>query len=308
MKPMKSMKLILIILFIALLFTPTSIAQAASNKNSSAATSTSPQGYSTWLWDTNEITYNSDNILTFLVNNHVTTVYLQVNYNLDYSYYQDFISRASANNIAVHALDGSPDWVMENGGVYQDAFFAWVADYQANSAVAAQFKGIHLDVEPYHYSTGYNTDPNAVLNRYQDFLLNAKNAASSLSLNLGIDIPFWFNEVSYSTGYGTGNLAAWIFNNIKTVTIMAYRDTAAGANGINQLAAAEMTLAKQYNASATIAVETENVGDPTYVTFFEEGSTYMYNELNLVRQYFSKNRAFSGIGIHHLDSWMSMNP
>ncbi len=303
---MKPSKLIPLFLFIALLFVPTTIAKAAPNK--ATATTISTQNYSTWLWNTNEITYNADNLLAFMVDNNVTDVQLQVNYGIDYAYYQDFISRAAANNIAVHALEGSPDWVMEGGVVSQDAFFAWLADYQANSAPEAQFKGIHLDVEPYHYSTGYGTDPNGVLGRYQDFLMNAKTQAANLQLNLAIDIPFWFNEVSYSTSYGNGNLAAWIFNNIKTVTIMAYRDFASGANGINQLAETEMNMARQYNVSATIAVETENIGDPTYVTFFEEGNAYMYNELNIVRQYFSKNRAFSGIGIHHLGSWMNMNP
>ena len=138
--------------------------------------------------------------------------------------------------------------------------------------------------------------------------MNAKNQAANLQLNLAIDIPFWFNEVQYSTAYGNGNLAAWIFTNIKTVTIMAYRDFASGSNGINQLAETELNMARQYNVKATIAVETENIGDPTYVTFFEEGNAYMYNELSLVRQYYSKNRAFSGIGIHHLGSWMNMTP
>ena len=304
---MKKFKLIPLFLLLAMLFVPSTVAKAAPNKNTVAAV-TSTQTYSTWLWNTYEITYNSDNLLNFLVANNVTDVQLQVNYDIDYAYYQDFISRAAANNIAVHALEGSPDWVMPDGSISQNAFFAWLADYQANSTPEARFKGIHLDVEPYHYSTGYGTDPNGVLGRYQDFLMNAKTQAANLQLNLAIDIPFWFNEVQYSTAYGNGNLAAWIFTNIKTVTIMAYRDFAAGSNGINQLAETELNMARQYNVKATIAVETENIGDPTYVTFFEEGNAYMYNELSLVRQYYSKNRAFSGIGIHHLGSWMNMNP
>jgi len=304
--PMKPSKLIPLFLIFALLFAPVTAVQAAPNKNNTSVVSTG--SYSTWLWNTNEITYNSDNILNFLVANNVTDLHLQVNYGIDYAYYQDFISRAAANNIAVHALEGSPDWVLPEGTVYQDYFFNWLTDYQANSAPEARFKGMHLDVEPYHYSTGYGTDPNGVLGRYQDYLMHAKTVANNLQLNLAIDIPFWFNEVQYSTAYGNGNLAAWIFNNIKTVTIMAYRDFAVGANGINQIAETEMNMARQYNVRATIAVETENIGDPTYVTFFEEGNTYMYNELSLVRQYFSKNRAFSGIGIHHLGSWMNMTP
>ena len=140
---MKKFKLIPLFLLLAMLFVPSTVAKAAPNKNTVAAV-TSTQTYSTWLWNTYEITYNSDNLLNFLVANNVTDVQLQVNYDIDYAYYQDFISRAAANNIAVHALEGSPDWVMPDGSISQNAFFAWLADYQANSTPEARFKGIHL--------------------------------------------------------------------------------------------------------------------------------------------------------------------
>lgn len=52
------------------------------------------------------------------------------------------------------------------------------------------------------------------------------------NLTLSIDIPSWFDVITYSSKYGSGNLAEWIFKNIKNVTIMAYRDKALGSDGI----------------------------------------------------------------------------
>ena len=60
-----------------------------------------------------------------------------------------------------------------------------------------------------------------------------------------------------------------------------------------------MNLARQYNVSVNDRrLKNGKHRRSDYVTFFEEGNAYMYNELSLVRQYYSKNRAFSGIGIH----------
>ena len=77
---------------------------------------------------------------------------------------------------------------------------------------------------------------------------------------------------------------------------------------INKIAEAEMNLCKKYNVKATIAVETGNVPDTPFITFFEEGQSYMYNELNSVYLNYKSNSSFNGFAIHYLDSWMNMKP
>lgn len=49
-----------------------------------------------------------------------------------------------------------------------------------------------------------------------------------------------------------------------------------------KIAKAEMNLCKKYNVKATISVETGNAPDTHCITFFEEGQSYMYNELSSV--------------------------
>ena len=300
---MKISRIISIILVIVILVVPELSVNAASIKTSQLITNNT--SFSTWLWNTSEIVNNSDGIISFLAKNNVKVIYLQVDYSLNYTYYKNFISKASKNKIAVHALDGSSDWVSSNGTTIQNKFFDWLTNYQKASSVAEKFKGVHLDVEPYSNSE-YSTNPNKIITRYQDFILNSKNNCKKLNLDLGIDIPFWFNEVKYNTSYGSGNLAEWIFKNIKIVTIMAYRDTASGSNGISKIAEAEMNLCKKSNVKATIAVETGNVPETRFITFFEEGQAYMYSELNSVYLNYRKNSSFNGFAIHYLDSWMNM--
>lgn len=261
--------------------------------------------FSTWLWNTSEIVNNSDDIISFLVKNNVKVLYLQIDYSMNYANYRSFISKATKNNIIVEALDGSPEWVSANGMTLQNTFFNWLTSYQKISSLNEQFKGVHLDAEPY-LNSQYNTNPNKTISKYQDFLLESKNSCKKLNLNLGIDIPFWFNEVQYNTIHGNGNLAEWVFQNIKTVSIMAYRDIATGDNGINKIAENEMNLCQKYNVKANIAVETGKLPDTPFVTFFEEGKFYMYNELNSVYINYKTNSSFNGFAIHYLDSWMNM--
>jgi len=208
-------------------------------------------------------------------------------------------------NISVQALDGSPNWVSANGEDFQKTFFDWLTKYQKSSLENERFRGIHLDVEPYENSQ-YNSGTNIVIEKYQEYILNSKRKSNKLDLNLGIDIPFWFYGTQYNTKYGNGNVAEWIFKNIKIVSIMAYRDIATGDNGINKIALVEMNLCKKYKVQATIAVETGALPGTEFVTFQEEGQDYMYNQLNKVYNNYKNNVAFDGFAIHYMDSWMSM--
>jgi hypothetical protein len=260
---------------------------------------------STWLWNTSEIVTNSDTIIQFLLTNKVSTVYLQIDYSLDLAYYKSFIGKASANNIKVHALEGSTEWVSSGGGILYNNFFTWLNNYQRSSEAGQQFTGVHLDVEPYGNKL-YSKSPNKVLENYQQFLISALDSCSSLNLELNIDIPFWFNTVQYKNKYGKGNLAEWIFQRVKNVTIMAYRDTAEGANGIIKISEAEMNLCKKYNVKATLAVETGRLDETPFVTFYEEGLLHMYTQLDIVRQYYSSHSSFNGFAVHYLENWMTM--
>ena len=166
-------------------------------------------------------------------------------------------------------------------------------------------------MEPYE-NNQYTSNTNGVLERYQTFILKFKKQAVSSKLEFGIDIPFWFYGVNYNTKYGTGNVAEWLCENIKDISIMAYRETAykntvTGQDGIIEIAAAQMKLFNKYNVKGTIAVETGRLNDAiSFVTFYEEGQAYMNQQLDLVYESYKNNPAFTGIAIHHFDSWMSM--
>lgn len=260
---------------------------------------------STWLWNTEQIVQNSDKVINFLLANNVKDLYLQIDYTLNLNSYRNFIKKASTKNISVHALDGSPDWVDGNGTDKQQLFFDWLTRYQKISQTNEKFRGVHLDVEPY-LNKQYSVNKSRILENYQSFLLNALSKSKSLELSLSVDIPFWFDEVTYNTKYGTGGLAEWVIKSIKNVVVMAYRDNAAGDNGIINLVLKELKLGKQYGAVVTIAVETQKSSEGNNISFYEEGQNYMNKELDKVYANYKGNSSFGGFAIHHVMSWMNL--
>lgn len=298
---MKKLKTLVVFLLCFILAMPTAVAKAQTSQ-------TLPQNtpISTWLWNTREIVDNSDKIIQFLTANNVSAVYLQVDYNLNVDYYKNFINKASINNIKIHALDGSPDWASDGGSKFYNSFFTWLGKYQQGASVNEKFSGVHLDVEPY-LNSQYNKAQNRILQNYQDYIIAAVSSSSNLNLEFAIDIPFWFYGTQYKNKHGKGNIAEWLFQRVKNVTIMAYRDTAEGANGIIKIAETQMNLCKKYNVKATIAVETGRIDETPFITFYEEGLAHMYNQLNIVNQYYSPHQAFNGFAIHYLENWMTMN-
>lgn len=292
----------IIILLFAILVLPLGTAYAIS---SSGTNIVDKPNISTWLWDVKEIVKDSDGVIDFLAKNNVGTLYIQINYEVKKDVYRGFIKMAAQKGISVYALDGSSDWISVGGEKAQKRFFNWLTDYQESSKVDEVFSGVHLDVEPY-LNKEYKNDRNKAIEKYQEFLLYAVDECKKLNLAFGVDIPFWFDEVDYSTRFGIGTAAEWVIKNVSNVTVMAYRDTASGRNGINKLIENEMAIGEKYNSKVEIAVETGKSGEGDSITFFEEGQEYMLRQLSVVEDTYKDNSSFSGFAIHHYKSWRDL--
>ncbi|XQY91654.1 amidase [Metabacillus sp. HB246100] len=258
---------------------------------------------STWLWDTQKIVSEPDATLQFLVDKQVSHVYLQINRTIKLDVYKTFIRKASEKNVRVYALDGAPHWGPSTKAF--TLFLEWVKSYQAGAKSSEKFSGIHLDIEPY-LTSQWTTTYNAAVKKYQDALLVAKNTAASLNVSFAVDIPFWFDEMTFRNSHGKGNLAQWAIQQTDEVTIMAYRDKALGANGIIELVKNEMTYAQASKKKITLAVETMNLGQDGFLTFFEEGQAAMNKQLDLVSAKYSSYSSFHGFAVHHVGSWMTL--
>ncbi|KAA0546064.1 amidase [Bacillus sp. BGMRC 2118] len=256
----------------------------------------------TWLWNPWIIVKDELGTLEFLKKKNINKVYMQIDRDIPATVYQSFIGKATLSGIKIYALDGAPDWVAPKGYRSLDQLTTWLKNYQSGSTSSQRFTGIHLDVEPYLYS-GWSTNQATTIKTYQSLLMKAKNSAGALSLPLEADIPFWFDEIQYKNTYGKGILVEWVIMNTHGVSIMAYRDNAAM---IIELSQREVDLAGKYKKQVVIGVETGETGEGDYLSFYEEGEAYMNQELDIVDSYYSIHPGYSGIAVHHVDSWKTM--
>lgn len=258
----------------------------------------------TWLWNPWMIVSDEVGTIDFIESKKVNKVYVQIDSDIPKDVYRSFIEKASEKGISIYALDGSAEWVAPKGYTSQNKLMTWLANYQNSSNANQQFSGVHLDIEPYLYS-GWVSNQAATVKSYQSLLSRAKNSTDTLNIPLEADIPFWFDEISYKNSYGKGILAEWVIAKTNSVTIMAYRDS---APMIIDIVKNEIALAAKYGKSIVIGVETGETNEGDMITFYEEGESYMNQQLTVVKEYYAGVSGFNGTAIHHVGSWMTMKP
>lgn len=263
----------------------------------------SSEDRATWLWNPWMIVNDETGTLDFLESKKVNKVYVQIDQDISMSVYRSFIQKAQAKGIRIYALDGSAEWVAPRGYMNQNQMINWLKSYQKGSTTLQKFSGIHLDIEPYLYS-GWTKNKAQTIKSYQELILKAETSSTSLKLPLEMDLPFWFDEILYNNKYGKGTLAEWVIQQVDSVTIMAYRDSAALIIKIIQN---EIGYAEKYNKSLVIGVETGKTDEGSQISFFEEGESKMNQELAIVQDYYKQFSSFNGVAVHHVGSWMEMN-
>ncbi|OXS73498.1 amidase [Lysinibacillus sp. KCTC 33748] len=262
------------------------------------------QDKATWLWDTTKIVEDESGALSFLEGKQVKKLYLQINSDIASDDYKSFINKATTKGIKVYALDGSASWVSADGYKMQDQLFDWIQSYNENAAATERFSGVHLDVEPY-LNSGWSSNQEKTIESYQALLTRAKGNTEQLQLPLEADMPFWFDEVSYNNQFGSGLLADWVIDQVESVSIMAYRDS---AKDIIKIVEHEINYAKKVNKSIVIGVETGASDEGKNITFYDNGEAYMNKQLAQVHKQYANKTSYNGFAIHYVDSWMNMKP
>jgi hypothetical protein len=204
---------------------------------------------------------------------------------------------ARAAGLRVDALGGDPGWIDNQ---------QWVVDRWLKPAIATGlFTGIHVDIEPYT-TPAWSTDQAGVVSRYLATLTKLRKAAGARPLEA--DIPFWFNQVTAGSG---STLDREIMRRTAAVTLMAYRNTAAGPDGTLDIAAPEMATAASLGIPARIGQETNDLGtDPTAAkqTFARMTVSQMQSQLTEVDEGAAAWSTYAGIAIQDYAGFHAMAP
>ncbi|OZM58378.1 hypothetical protein CIB95_02065 [Lottiidibacillus patelloidae] len=254
---------------------------------------------STWIWHSEDITSNQEELITFLIDQNVTRVYIQIHPSLPLTAYKEFLAKLKVQNIEAYALDGGPDWIYSLENVKK--LVEWLTNYHAFAGQDAHFKGVQLDIEPY-LTDGWKNDKELTISTYQYFIREAGYLIKEISLPYEVAIPFWFD----GTDTEEMSLAEWVIKYSDRTVIMAYRDKASGKNGILSLSSDEIKLAEKYNKKISVGVETRKEKEHTHISFYEEGAVEMEKVLEEVHAFYKHSSSYEGEAIHDYRKWKNL--
>ncbi|MYL32477.1 hypothetical protein GLW08_06865 [Pontibacillus yanchengensis] len=236
--------------------------------------------------------------------------------------YEAFIKAAHEHDIDVIALDGASEWARAENHYIPINRFRLVRNYNQQVPEQAQFDGIQFDIEPYLLPEWDTADERPkLIHQYLKGLntlkLEVEGYAKTHDFFFMMAMPFWFDGSKYTTTYDgqTKPLSEHVTDTvIGGIAIMAYRDFAEGRDSILYHSETEMNYinevqyARDIGTKAIIGVETQYLEPYEKVSFFEEGESYMDQELEIVDDFYSDNSGYGGQAIHKYQSYRSMKP
>ena len=260
-----------------------------------------------WLWDESVATDPAQQqaFFNFATSKNINVIYLECQDLIQSNQpaLHNFVAAAKARSMEVDFLFGDPSWALTANHP--------VATNLANAAAAygatypdARPRGVHYDVEPYLLPK-WKTKKNSLANQYLDLIEKLKVIATPASLQLTMDIPFWFDGESITRSGTKRPLNQLAQDRADRVVLMDYRDT---ADLIIQFAADEVAYGDQIGKKVGIGVETQCGQDPAYVSFCDKGNAAMETELATVQNHFASHPAYDGISIHHYASYVTLKP
>ncbi|MCM3784197.1 hypothetical protein M3231_14530 [Neobacillus mesonae] len=251
----------------------------------------------TWLWDASIIEEHTDEILSFLADQKADTVFLQTQKEVSHEAYQRFIRSATAQGIAVHALNGHPDWAYTEKRDEGTAWIDWVKEYNENAAPEEQFTGIQFDVEPYQLKR-WEREEAAVIAEWGENMEEWTREGAEGGLYMSAAVPFWFDARQAPDGSGT--FSRWIIERFDAIAIMAYRDS---GEQMYELSKEELSEADELDKKVWIGAELGNTEEGEHLTFFRKPVTNMESEIEIAGKLGTSHRSFAGLAIHHYEAW-----
>ena len=265
--------------------------------SSQAASAATTPGRAMWVWSWSD----AGSVVQLAQSRGVDTLFVAVPPDLTTSpslpRVRDLVTQARGAGLRVDALGGDPGWV-DNP--------TWAVDHWVRPTIATGlFTGLHVDVEPWT-TTAWTTRQATTVSKYLTLLDRLVTASGTRPVEA--DIPFWFDQVKAGK---KSTLDKEAMRRVSAVTIMAYRNTAAGADGTLAVAAAELASAASLGKPVRIGQETNYLGpDPTEAkqTFYGQTLTRMNDQLAQVDSGARTYATYVGIAVHDFTGYAAMAP
>ncbi|QOS79249.1 hypothetical protein JNUCC31_32145 [Paenibacillus sp. JNUCC31] len=266
-----------------------------------------------WVWQAKSVSDGGDELLDNAAKHKINRLYVNVDMNLSEEVYHTFIAKASEAGIAVEALGGDPSWSVSGREGPMLKLASWVSNYNLAAEPNERFDAIHLDIKPYVLPQWKEDAKPLVQSWVANMKLLLEQVKQTGAIEVNIDMPFWLDSYTV-TGSKTAedadneSLSHWFIGQFDHITLLAYRDSAQGNNGIIRLIEQEMIWADARNVSVTIGVNTKPMPGEEFTTFAGKGTAQLENVIKEVASAFTDHTSYAGSAVHDIVYWGQLEP
>ena len=273
-----------------------------------------------WVWRTDELLRDRrqvDKLLDTCSKQGITDLFCQVHYTYEGGVVRLLLADeqrqlnavAAARGIAVHALDGAPQYALSENHDRMFLLLDALGSLNARATPEERYHAIHLDNEPYLLADWrLEAERREIIAQYIALNRKLSAQAKSLGFEYGVDIPFWWDahdrdgvaKFVYETEAGKEPILEALFPLLDNVGIMSYRDRVTGPNGLVAHCLEEFTLGQKFGVDVFAAVEL-GVGEEVErgTTFGVYPWSYFHSQLATLENILSHTPGCAGLAIHH---------
>ncbi len=255
-----------------------------------------------YLWQPELISSEPNAILAFLKKQSINLLYLGIDTDRPVEQYRKFIGEAGKAGIEVHALGGRPEWALTDYRYRIMNLIDWVKRYNETAMPTEKIRGIHLDIEPYllrEWDTGKDDLLKQWMGNVSAFVEESKKDAD---LQASADLPIWFDEMK-TPGQPGEPFVRLMIRQLDHITLLAYRDSIEGSNGIANVVEQELKQADGLGKPVIIAVNIKKSDQGNHVSFYDKGAAEMKRQLERLPQFLGNHPSFAGVAVHDYVNW-----
>lgn len=266
-----------------------------------------------WVWQAKSVSDGGNELLENAAKHKINRLYVNVDMNLSQEVYHTFISKASKAGIAVEALGGDPSWAVSGREGPMLKLASWVSNYNLAAEPEERFVAIHLDIKPYVLPQWKEDAKPLVQSWVANMKLLQEHVKQAGAVEVNVDLPFWLDSYTV-TGSRTSDdadnesLSHWFIGQFDHITLLAYRDSAQGNNGIIRLVEQEMIWADARNGSITVGVNTKPMPGEEFTTFAGKAATQLESVVKEVASAFTDHTSYAGSAVHDIVYWGQLEP
>ncbi|EMR66832.1 putative copper amine oxidase n-terminal domain protein [Eutypa lata UCREL1] len=247
--------------------------------------------------------------LAFAGSKGVKKVYAGVNADVPNEAFRGFIEQCGAQGIAVGALIGNSQWILDRGTPSLDDNLGWIEQYQGSAPDnSTKFEEVHMDIEPWVLE-GWDTPAKQAqyVASWQEKISTIANFSRGLDMAVAADLPFWANTIipsssSSSDSSDSTTMDVWTLGVVDSATFMTYRSAPAQ---LLDVAAPALGAGDATGKPVWLAVETTDVGDAA-LSYFGRTAGALAADLVTVQEGARAHASFAGIAVHDSVGWPAL--